>query len=120
MKINRPPLDPLAAYSSTRVGTDKSERAKRKRTAGDEKPIVELSAEARLVSQSREVLDQTPDIRPEVEELIAEIQKKLADGSYIEEISGQKVVEAIKAALKEEAEELQAEIPGSDQLSLDP
>ncbi|MDP7281639.1 MAG: flagellar biosynthesis anti-sigma factor FlgM, partial [Candidatus Poribacteria bacterium] len=110
----------LAAYSSTRVGTDKSERAKRKRTAGDEKQIVELSAEARLVSRSREVLDQTPDIRPEVEELIAEIQKKLADGSYIEEISGQKVVEAIKAALKEEAEELQAEIPGSDQLSLDP
>ena len=119
MKINRPPLDPLAAYSSTRVGADKS-GAKRKRAAGDEKPIVELSAEARLVSRSREVLDQTPDIRPEVEELISEIQKKLADGSYLEEISGQKVVEAIKAALKEEAEELQAEIPSPDQLSIDP
>ena len=65
-------------------------------------------------------MGQTPDIRPEVEELIAEIQKKLADGSYIKEISGQKVVEAIKAALKEETEELQAEMPSSDQLSLDP
>ena len=48
------------------------------------------------------------------------IQKKLKDGSYLEEISGQAIVESIKAALKEESETLKSESLPSDQLSLDP
>ena len=47
-------------------------------------------------------------------------QKKLKDGSYLEEISGQAIVESIKAALKEESETLKSESLPSDQLSLDP
>ena len=117
MKISRPPLDAVSAYSSTKVGREKSDRTKRKPT---EKPILELSEEAQLRSQAREVAEQTPDIRPDVEQLIAEIQKKLKDGSYLEEISGQAIVESIKAALKEESETLKSEPLPSDQLSLDP
>ena len=120
MKINRPPLDALSAYSSTKVGRDKSERAKRKRDLATEKPIIELSEEAQLRSQAREVAEQTPDIRPDVEQLIAEIQKKLKDGSYLEEISGEAIVKAIKTALREESEALKSEVHPSDQLSLDP
>ena len=120
MKISRHPLDAVSAYSSTKVGREKSDRTKRKPTTLTfEKPILELSEEAQLRSQAREVAEQTPDIRPDVEQLIAEIQKKLKDGSYLEEISGQAIVESIKAALKEESETLKSESLPSDQLSLD-
>ena len=121
MKISRPPLDAVSAYRSTKVGREKSDRTKRKPASPTlEKPIFELSEEAQLRSQAREVAEQAPDIRPDVEQLIAEIQKKLKDGSYLEEISGQAIVESIKAALKEESETLKSESLPSDQLSLDP
>ena len=49
----------------------------------------------------REALDRMPDVRPEMEELMKELQQKLDDGTYLDEVSGKEVLAEIKKALIE-------------------
>ena len=103
MRIKRPDLDRLTAYE-----TSKAERKKEagklghnKRSNSVEKPIFDISDESRLIQQVREALDRMPDVRPEMEELMKELQQKLDDGTYLDEVSGKEVLAEIKKALIE-------------------
>ena len=104
MRIKRPDLDRLTAYQ-----TSKAERKKEagkldhnKRSNSAEKPIFDISDESRLIQQVREALDRMPDVRPEMEELMKELQQKLDEGTYLDEVSGKEVLAEIKKALIEQ------------------
>ena len=104
MRIKRPDADRLTAYE-----TSKTERKKEagkldrnKRSNSAEKPIFDISDESRLIQQVREALDRMPDVRPEMVELMKELQQKIDDGTYLDEVSGQEVLAEIKRALAEE------------------
>ena len=101
MKINRPILDPLSAYESGKVEKEQdSKSSKRPQGPQEEGPIAQISAQARLVQRVRMLLDQMPDSRPEVEQLMKELQQKLEDGTYLEEVSGEGVIEQMLQELK--------------------
>jgi hypothetical protein len=100
MKINNI-LDRLSVYE-TRKGEKGQEPKASTRTQGKtNRPIAEISDEARLIQRVRQILDQMPDVRPEVEELMKELEEKLNSGTYLEEVSGEDIIEQIKLELDE-------------------
>ncbi len=80
MKIegNRPGIDTTAADAAQRVATDQQTRGTRvgnRSTAGGD--TVEVSADAKLLSQAMKTADATPAIRADV---VERVKEKLAAG----------------------------------------
>lgn len=100
MKINNI-LDRLSVYEARKAGKGEESKAS-KRTHGQiDRPIAEISDEARLIQRVRQILDQMPGVRPEVEELMKELEGKFNSGTYLEEVSGEDIIEQIKLELNE-------------------
>ena len=101
MRIKRPDLDRLTAYEASKAEMKKNSGKldHNKRSNSAEKPVFDISDESRLIQQVREALDRMPDVRPEMEELMKELQQKLDEGTYLDEVSGKEVLAEIKKAL---------------------
>lgn len=101
MKINRPTVDPLAPYETRKVEKGQDAKSSKRPNSTSEGPIAQISEQAWLVQRVRLLLDQMPDSRPEVEELMKELQQKLEDGAYLDEVSGEKIIQDILQELKD-------------------
>jgi anti-sigma28 factor (negative regulator of flagellin synthesis) len=63
--------------------------------------VAEISEEAKQIQRIRKMIDEMPDVRPEVEELVCKLTKEIEDGTYLKRVSGRDIVDKIIERLSE-------------------
>lgn len=96
----KPIIDKLKVYSTNIEKNRRGTKITKSHASGDRK-IFELSEQAKQIRRIRQIIDEMPDARPEVQELIDKLTEEIEDGTYLEKTSGKDIVEAIIVRLSE-------------------
>jgi len=96
----KPIIEKLKVFSTKIEETRKDSKISKSRAVEDKK-IFEISEQAKLFMDIRQMIDEMPDVRPEVQELIDKLAKEIEEGTYLEKISGRNIVDQVIARLSE-------------------
>lgn len=96
----KPIIEKLKIYEAKIEKSRKDSKVVKSRVAEDKK-IFEISEQAKQIMRIRQIIDEMPDVRSEVEELIEKLAKEIEDGTYLEKVSGRDIVDEIIKRLSE-------------------
>jgi len=96
----KPIVEKLKIYSTEIEKNRKNSKVSKSRVSEDKK-FVQISEQAKQIQRIRKIIDEMPDVRPEIEELLDKLSKEIKEGTYLKNVSGQDIVQQIITRLSE-------------------
>lgn len=94
----KPIIEKLEIYKA-KIGKNRRGTKVDKSRQTEDRKIFEISEQAKQVQRIKQIVDEMPDARPEVQELIDKLAGEIENGTYLEEVSGKDIVDSIIARL---------------------